>query len=382
MSEAENTAETSVEIVSADVVESLTRGEVDMQVATAKRYPRSIEKFKQACLTLATQDAEVAGSCFYHLPRGKGIEGPSVRLAEIVAASWGNLRAETRIVGASDKFVTAQGACWDMENNVFVRSETQRRITDKSGKRYGDDMIGVTANAAASIAFRNAVFRIVPLAHVKPIYEQCKKVAVGEGRSFIENRNGMLDWFQKLGISQEAVLAKLGCEAVGDLTVGDCLKLRGLATAIHDGETTAEETFRATVPGDGTHGFGKRRGQHEPAKRPGGPAQEPQKNGEPQKQTASEKPKQEGVKAKLKRIRAAKTVDELTRIHAGDERKTVKDAVRLRLEQLNAANAKEDKRPDPPPPLPPEPEDQEPPHNAETGEVEPDPEPKNGRFGF
>ena len=48
---------------------------------------------------MATIDAEVAGSCFYKLSRGgKTIEGPSVRLAEIVASAWGNLKFGARII--------------------------------------------------------------------------------------------------------------------------------------------------------------------------------------------------------------------------------------------------------------------------------------------
>lgn len=42
---------------------------VDVQVATAKRFPRSIEAFVRRCKEMATLDAEVAASCVYALPR-------------------------------------------------------------------------------------------------------------------------------------------------------------------------------------------------------------------------------------------------------------------------------------------------------------------------
>ncbi|MFN8826683.1 MAG: hypothetical protein ACK501_17070, partial [Planctomycetota bacterium] len=46
-----------------------------------------------------------------------------------------------------------------------------RRITGKNGRRYSSDMIGVTGNAACSIALRNAVFRGIPRAFWIDIYD-------------------------------------------------------------------------------------------------------------------------------------------------------------------------------------------------------------------
>src|SRR5678816_4803120 len=98
---------------------------------------------------------------FYSLPRGgRNIVGPSVRFAEVVASSWGNIRSGARIIDIDDKFITAQGQCFDLEKNICVQVEVKRRITKKDGKRYDDDMIGVTGNAACSISLRNAVFKV------------------------------------------------------------------------------------------------------------------------------------------------------------------------------------------------------------------------------
>ena len=66
----------------------LSRAEIDVQITTAKRYPRSVTAFRREAEEMATLDEETAGSMFYVLPRaGKNIEGPSVRLAEIVGSA-------------------------------------------------------------------------------------------------------------------------------------------------------------------------------------------------------------------------------------------------------------------------------------------------------
>src|SRR5690606_7715376 len=151
---------------------------VDVQISTAKRFPRSIKAFKDMAMAMATLDEETAESCFYALPRGgKTVEGPSARLAEIVASAWGNMRIEGRPIAEDDRFVTSRGTAWDLQTNVAFAFESRRRITDKQNRRYNDDMIGVTANAATSIALRNAVFKAVPSAFWRPIYLRCREVA-------------------------------------------------------------------------------------------------------------------------------------------------------------------------------------------------------------
>lgn len=226
------------------VIEQLTRGEVDMQVATAKRWPRSIKAFKQSALAMAVRTPEVARSCFYVLPRGgKKIDGPSVRLAEIVAATWGNMRCEARVLSADEKLLTAQATAWDMQTNVLIRREVQRRITDKHGRRYGDDMLVVTGNAACSIALRNAIFTVVPRSFVDDLFLHCKKVAGGERGSLGDAKKYWLTWYAQRDVTQTQILELLGKPGLDDVDIEDITTLQGLSTALAEGETSLEELF-------------------------------------------------------------------------------------------------------------------------------------------
>jgi hypothetical protein len=151
----------------ATLVEQLTRGEVDMQVRTARAFPRSVTQFLHYVEQMALLDEETAASCFYALPRRDGdsdrtVEGPSARFAEIVASAWGHMRIEGRVISEEERFVVCRGTAWDIQQNVVIAYETRRRITGKRGNRFSDDMIGVTANAASSIAIRNAILKVVP----------------------------------------------------------------------------------------------------------------------------------------------------------------------------------------------------------------------------
>lgn len=220
------------------------RVELDQQVATARAYPRSIKRFVSECLDMATLNEQVAEECFYAIPRdGKVISGPSTRLAEIVASAWGNCRAGARVVDEGAEFITAQGVFQDLERNVHVTMEVRRRITGKNGRRFGQDMIGVTGNAACSIALRNAVFRGVPKALWNEVYEAARKCAVGSAVTLVAKRDAMFAHFQKLGAGREQVLAVVGVQGEHDIGLDELATLKGLATAIKDGETTVDLAF-------------------------------------------------------------------------------------------------------------------------------------------
>lgn len=225
-------------------LEAQTRGEIDVQIVTANRFPRSIRTFKQTALEMVTLDEETAAACFYVLPRdGKNVEGPSARLAEIVASAWKHMRVEGRPISEDDRFITARGTAWDLQNNVAIAFECRRRITNKSGKKFSDDMVMVTANAAASIAIRNAVLKVVPSPFWRPLYLEARKVAVGDASTLADRRAKSLEAFQKMGVTAERVFRLLDVKGVEDITLDHLATLRGLFTAIREGETTVDEAF-------------------------------------------------------------------------------------------------------------------------------------------
>lgn len=228
--------------------ESQVKGEVDVQIATAKRYPRNMRSFLAKAESMATIDEETASSCFYSLPArsggsGKPIEGPSVRFAEIVAASWGNMRVQAQIVDDDGRFITAQGRCWDLENNVAAAVDVRRKITTKDGKRFSDDMINTTANAACAIAFRNAVMKIVPMAMARSVYTKAREVAIGNADTLADRRARMIEYVRKMNVGPEQVCLAVEKASIEDITVDDLGILKGLITAIKDGETTVDEAF-------------------------------------------------------------------------------------------------------------------------------------------
>lgn len=227
-----------------ELVGALSKAEIDMQVSTAKAYPRDIPACCQEALQMATIDSDTAGTMFYVIPRGgKKIEGPSIRLAEIMGYCWQNLRYDSKVASIDHKFVTAQGSAFDIERNLAARVEAKRRITDNKGRRYNDDMIQVTANAACSIALREAIFKVVPRTVVNSIWLQCKKASIGKTMSFSEQVGKCLAHFGRMGVTEDVIATYLKIDDVQTMNDDDLIELRGIANAIKDGDVTVETAF-------------------------------------------------------------------------------------------------------------------------------------------
>ena len=231
------------------MLSALNRSEIDQQVATAKQYPRDLQAVLNQIQTYATMDSDTAAECFYVLHRNAGngatqtIEGLSVRMAEIIAGAWGNLRVATRIIGNDGKTITAQAVCHDLETNVAICTEVKRSILNKYGKTFTQDMQVVTGNAAAAIAFRNAVLKVIPKAVTKRVIEKVKEVALGKALDMETSRQNLVTYFAKLGVSEEMLLEYLQVKKREEIDAEMVFTLRGVANAIKEGDTTVQDTF-------------------------------------------------------------------------------------------------------------------------------------------
>lgn len=230
----------------------IPNNEIEAQIAAALRRPRKVSKFLADAKEMATLTEEIAESCLYRLKRWdpeKQMEVPliggSIRLAEICLSAWGNCHAGARPVEEGQRYVKAQGVCWDVERNVRVTMETTRGITKRNGERYKPDMIVTTMNAAAAIALRNAIFKVVPVALVDEVLEAAKKASVGEVAS---KRAKVIQRLAKYGATVERVLASLGRKAIEEITVEDLEILMASGQTLKAGEQTVDELFPPLTP--------------------------------------------------------------------------------------------------------------------------------------
>lgn len=246
------------EALAPSVVEALVRGEVDIQIATANRYPRSLEQFQRRAISMATLDEDTAESCLYRRPVGKKngkeeyAEGLSIRMAEIVGACYGNLRVGCQLIEQTPEFVRARGMAIDLETNFASSSEviesTLKNKYDRGGAIVGQEPMSarmriVIAKAALSKARRDATFQVVPKALAKPIEVAVRGILLGTAETLEKRRQRLAAWIGKLGIAETRVYAAIGVAGPADLTAEKLEVLTGIRTAIHDNEIAIDEAF-------------------------------------------------------------------------------------------------------------------------------------------
>lgn len=228
------------------MVSELTRAEIDQQVARADVKPRSPARSARNIMSLATLSERAAAECGYALPRGgKPILGPSIRLAEIIAGQWGNARVGARVVHVDriEKFVEAEGIFHDLETNVATTARVRRRIVDKHGRLFNDDMIIVTGNAAASIAKRNAILAAVPKGVWIDAYDAAINVMRGDAKTLSERRAELFKAFAAFGVKPEQIAEYLQIDDPEDLTLDHIATLTVIFRALKSGDEQPEAYF-------------------------------------------------------------------------------------------------------------------------------------------
>lgn len=238
-----------LEVIPSTALESITRGEIDVQISTAHKFPRSMTTFKRRAVEMATLDEETAASCLYSRPVGGGkfAEGLSVRTAEIVGACYGNLRVGAMIVEQTERYVTARGMAHDLESNFASSCEVIESTVKKDGTPYDERMRVVIAKACLAKARRDATFQVVPKALCKPIEAAARAVALGDASTLASRRDACMGWIGKLGIEPARVFAAIGVIGADEIGIDQLATLTGLRTAIREGDVTVDEAFPQIV---------------------------------------------------------------------------------------------------------------------------------------
>lgn len=222
--------------------------QIDRSISTARAFPRNMAAVSTELARYAATDDRTAEAAIYSLKRGnKTIQGPSARFAEMLAYAYGHLRIDARVVEEGKDYITVRGEAHDLQRNVVFSQDVVRRITDSTGKRYGVDMIGVTAMAAASIAQRDCILKVIPSFLWRPAFEAALSRITGDVKTLADRRIRAVGQFSVLGVTANQVFKRLGISGINDISPELLVELAGTFTAIRDGQTTVEAEFGDTL---------------------------------------------------------------------------------------------------------------------------------------
>jgi hypothetical protein len=239
---------------------------VSARYEIAIRQPRDLDDVR-ARLLRECQRPSFAEVAIYHKPIGKGVEGPSIRFAEAAIQAMRNLAIETPAIYDDAEKRILRVTVSDMETNVThskdvtIQKTVERRsvqsgdtvIRSRQGKDghtvyiriATDDEILNTENALVSKALRTTGLRLVPGWLIDECMTVVKEIRAKQDANDPDAaKRKLFDAFQAIGVSVDALKQWLQHDG-SILQPKELEELRGIYTAIKDGDTTWAEVMDA-----------------------------------------------------------------------------------------------------------------------------------------
>lgn len=227
--------------------------EIQAAMIIAQKFPRdvtqSVDRIRAAC-----DQIQVAESALYSYKRGdKLVEGPSIRLMEMMAQCWGNIDSHTKEVRQGDdhgeRYSEVETMAWDMETNT--RSRKTFRVPHKRYTRDGSyaltdprDIYETVANNG-SRRLRACLEAVIPSYVRQMAVDKCKETLRNKVHITQETIKGLLHTFADVDVSQDMIAQFLGHPiTLQDLTRSEYMNLRGIYAAIRDNQQKVDDFFK------------------------------------------------------------------------------------------------------------------------------------------
>lgn len=222
--------------------------EVKGQIFMARQFPRNVFQSEQRILD-ACKRPSLAQTAIYSYPRGgTKVEGPSIRLAEVLAQNWGNLAFGVKELEQRAGESVAMAYAWDLETNVrqekvFTVPHSRKakgKITKLDDPR---DIYELVANQGAR-RLRSCILGIIPGDIVEAAVAECNKTITGNNNKPLKDRIAhALDAFKnKYRVTQEMVETRFGYNADA-FTEYDYLDMIKIFNSLKDGMSKVEDWF-------------------------------------------------------------------------------------------------------------------------------------------
>lgn len=215
----------------------------------AKMFPRD-EAAAYDRVMAACSRPSLAAVAEYAYPRGgQTVRGPSIRLAEELARSYGNIEYGIRELSRTDGVSEMQAYAWDIQTNVrSVQNFTVRHIRDKKGggQQLTDerDIYEVTANMGGR-RLRARLLAVLPPDLVDAAIEQCRRTLAGNAQEPIADRiKKVIGAFSRYGVKSSHLSEYLG-KKLDDVVPDDIADLQSVFNSIKSGESRASDFFGA-----------------------------------------------------------------------------------------------------------------------------------------
>ena len=221
--------------------------EAQGKLVIAKRFPRDQARAYSAIIDACKRPGLAEEAC-YSFPRGgQTVSGPSIRLAEMLAANWGNIDYGIRELSRKEGVSEMEAYCWDLETNTMSSQKfTVRHIRDTrgGGVKLTDerDIYELTANMGGR-RLRARILAIIPADLVQAAVDECSKTMAGGAELPIGDRiRNMVAAFKVLGVAPTLIEQRVA-HSLDTLTGEELGDLRKIHNSIRDGVSKVGDWF-------------------------------------------------------------------------------------------------------------------------------------------
>lgn len=226
--------------------------EVKGQIFMARQFPRNVFQSEQRILD-ACKRPSLAATAMYRYPRGgQSVEGPSIRLAEVLAQNWGNLSFGIKELEQRNGESVAMAYAWDLETNVReekVFTVPHVRHTRSGAKKLTDprDIYEMVANQG-SRRLRACILGIIPGDIVEKAVEECNNTLSGGNKGPLKDRiaQALTAFKENHRVTQEQIEERFGYN-VSAFTERDLLDLIKIFNSLKDGISKVDDWFAKEV---------------------------------------------------------------------------------------------------------------------------------------
>lgn len=223
--------------------------EVQGAMVIAQRFPRDERRSMDRILRNCTRLSLAEQAIYQYARGGTQISGPSIRLAEELARSWGNMASGVIELERREGYSECLAYAWDYETNY--RDERRFRVrhwrdTKGGGYQVKDerDIYEIIANQGARRK-RACILAVIPGDVTEAAVDQCDETMRTKVDVTPERIKKMLDAFKIYGVTREAIEERIQ-RRMDSITPALFVQLGRIYTSIHEGASGPADWF--TMP--------------------------------------------------------------------------------------------------------------------------------------
>lgn len=225
--------------------------EVQAAMMIARMNPRDPVKAVDKILNACTRPSLAETGLYQYSKGGSSVSGASIRLAETMAQSWGNIQYGFREIyrGTGADGVTyseVEAFAWDVETNT--RRPVQFRVrhwrdTKNGGYPIKDerDIYELTANMAQR-RVRACILAIIPGDVEEAARNQCEITLKAKADTSAEAMKRMVEAFEEFGVSKAQIEKRIQ-RRLDSITPAQVVSLKKVYSSLRDGMSSKEDWF-------------------------------------------------------------------------------------------------------------------------------------------